>query len=106
MDKSIDFYLVSATQTQDAIGQFVPGTPVKRTVYGQVTSVSAEEFFAAGQNGISPEYRIVMFGPDYNGERDLELNGIPYSVYRTYTGRTDTVELYVERRRGDGNGNS
>lgn len=101
MDKSIAFYLVSSTQIQDDIGQFVDGPPTKRQVYGQVTSVSADEFFAAGQNGIKPDWRITMFAPDYQGERDLELFGAPYTVYRTYYGRTDTVELYVERRSGD-----
>lgn len=101
MDKSIDFYLVSSTPAQDDIGQYVPGTPTKRKVYGQVMSVSADEFFAAGQNGITPDWRITMFAPDYQGEQDLEMNGVPYTVYRTYHRRDDIVELYVERRRGD-----
>lgn len=100
MDRSTDFFLLAAERTQDAIGQW-KSTIVKRPVFGQIQSVSGAEFFAAGQNGISPEYRITMFGPDYDGEQDLELDGVVYSVYRTYRGKNDTIELYVERRRGD-----
>lgn len=100
MDKSIVFTLLTVTRERDTIGQYVD-TVTKRTVYGQITSVSMDEFFAGGQNGLKPEYRITMFGPDYEGEERCEIDGVEYSIYRTYRGRTDTVELYVERRAGD-----
>lgn len=100
MDRSIQFALLPVARTQDAIGQFIESaTP--RLVYGQITSVSADEFFAGGQNGFKPEYRITMFEPDYRGERRCLINGVEYSVYRVYHGRTDNVELYLERRVGD-----
>lgn len=105
MDRSVAFYLLAETMTQDAIGQFVR-TETKRTVFGQVSSVSASEFFAGGQNGFQPELRVTMFGPDYEGEENLELDGQIYSIYRTYRGRNDTIELYLEKRRGDHNGSS
>lgn len=100
MDRSVDFYLISKTRTQDDIGQYVQ-TVEKRQVFGQVSSVTANEFFAGGQNGYKPELRITMFAYDYQGEDDLELDGKIYSIYRTYFSRSDIVELYCERRRGD-----
>ena len=100
MDRSVAFFLLKETQTQDAIGQWI-ATTEKRQVFGQVTSVTASEFFAGGQNGFQPEYRIVMFGPDYEGEENLELDGEIFSIYRHYRGRNDRLELYVEKRRGD-----
>lgn len=100
MDKSIVFQLLTVTRAPDSIGQYVD-TVTKRTVYGQITSVSMDEFFAGGQNGLKPEYRITMFGPDYEGEERCEIDEVEYSIYRTYRGRADTVELYVERRAGD-----
>lgn len=104
MDRSIVFNLLTATSTQDELLQWTE-TLTKRQVYGQKTSVTANEFFSAGQNGHSPEFRLTMFGPDYQGEELLELDGVIYSIYRTYQGRNDTLELYAERRRGDeGNG--
>lgn len=103
MDRSVTFFLLTPNRTQDELLQW-HDDPIRRQVYGQISSVTATEFFSAGQNGISPEFRITMFGPDYQGEQDLEYNGQPYTIYRTYQGRTDTLDLYVERRRGDGNG--
>ena len=41
-----------------------------------------------------------MFAPDYNGETIAELNGVRYSVYRTYLGKNETIELYLERKAG------
>lgn len=100
MDKSVVFTLISVERAQDTIGQWTE-TDVRHTVYGQITSVSMDEYFAGGQNGFKPEYRITMFWPDYEGETRCEVDGVEYSIYRVYRGRTDTVELYLERRAGD-----
>lgn len=100
MDRSITFYFLTETYQQDSIGQWVK-TVDKRQVFGQVSSVTANEFFAGGANGFKPDLRITMFAPDYHGEDNLELDGKIYSIYRTYYGRNDTIELYLERRRGD-----
>ena len=75
-------------------------TPDKRLVYANVTSVSSAEFFEGGRNGLNPEYRMIMFAPDYEGEEVVEYNGTRYTVYRTYQSRSDTIELYVELRKG------
>lgn len=100
MDKSVVFTLISVERAQDTIGQWTE-TETRHTVYGQITSVSMDEYFAGGQNGFKPEYRITMFGPDYEGETRCEIDGVEYTIYRVYRGRTDTVELYLERRAGD-----
>ena len=100
MDRSIVFSLLAVEWTQDSIGQWKEEVS-QSTVYGQIASVSMDEFFSGGQNGYKPEYRITMFGPDYNDEQRCEIDGVEYSIYRVYRGRTDTVELYVERRTGD-----
>ena len=65
-----------------------------------VTSVSAEEMLAAGQSGLKPEWRVIMFAYDYNGQQIVELDGVRYSVYRMYLGRNETIELYLERKAG------
>lgn len=100
MDRSIVFTLLTVERAQDTFGQWKEEA-TRSTVYGQISSVSMDEFFAGGQNGYKPEYRITMFGPDYNDEQRCEIDGVEYSIYRIYRGRTDTVELYVERRAGD-----
>ena len=37
---------------------------------------------------------------DYANEKELVYNGSVYSIYRTYLGRNDTIELYVQRKQG------
>lgn len=102
MDRSEVITLVSYPRTQDANGVWRDSAPVERTVYCQVDSVNRSEFFDGGRNGLKPEYRFTMFFAEYLGERTVIYNGVAYSVYRTYHGRTDDLELYVERRTGNG----
>lgn len=99
MDRSITFDLVSVERTQDSIGQWTE-TETTRTVFGQISSVSMDEFFSGGQNGFKPEYRITMFGPDYEGEKICAIGDDYFTIYRVYFTRSDTVELYLEKRTG------
>lgn len=71
-----------------------------RTVMARVKSITASEFFEARRNGFKPEFRFDMFLYDYDGQKELEYNGVRYTVYRTYMGRSDTVELYVTLKGG------
>ena len=41
-----------------------------------------------------------MFAGDYEDESIIEYNGKRYAVYRTFFSKTDTIELYVERKGG------
>lgn len=99
MDRSTPIMLLLTTKVQDAYGVWVE-SPTSRMVFCQVDSVTRAEFFDGGRNGLNPEYRMTMFFGDYNGEKLLSYNGQTYSVYRTYQGKNDTIELYVERKGG------
>jgi SPP1 family predicted phage head-tail adaptor len=106
MDKSDVIKLIKVTNTKDSTGvpRTVYGEP--RTVMCQVDSVTRAEFFEGGRNGLNPEFVFRVFFGDYDGERLLEYNGKRYGIYRTYHGRGDQIELYVERKGGtNGNGN-
>lgn len=100
MDRSIEFYLYHVDHVQNSFGQWTE-TITKKRVYGQTGSITRDEFFAAGQNGLMPDMMVTMFAYDYADERDCEIDDIPYSIYRTYRKRDDTIELYLERRAGD-----
>jgi len=102
MDRSVAFYLVADTYTQDSIGQHIP-TQAERLVYGRVSSVSRAEWSAAGELGIKPELTLTMFGPDYAGEKTVRIDGKTYGVYRTYQRTNDDLELYLEWKTGDSN---
>ena len=103
MDRSTAFYLVKDTYTTDTIGQKV-ATQTKRLVYGRVGSVTRAEWNAAGELGIKPEITLTMFGPDYQGEKTVQVGDNYYGVYRTYQATTDDLELYLEWKVGDANG--
>lgn len=99
MDRSEVITLLSTTKTQNVYGVWVE-TLAERDVFCQVDSVTRAEFFEGGRNGLNPEFRIMMFFGDYAGERELKYKDKRYSVYRTFQGRNDTIELYVERKGG------
>ena len=99
MDRTAELILYSETETQDDRGVYQK-TETSKTVYCQVNSVTQSEFFEAGRNGLNPEYKFTMFGPDYNGERTVGYDGARYAVYRTYQTRGDNIELYVQREGG------
>ena len=103
MDRSEVITLVSSERTQDQYGVWTDAL-TGRDVFCQVDSVTRQEFFEGGRNGLNPEFRFTMFFGDYDGERDLIYKGNAYSVYRTYIGRKDTIELYVERKGGTNGG--
>lgn len=72
----------------------------EKQVFVQVDSISMNEFYEAGRNGLNPQYRFRMFAGDYEGERICEYKGNPYAIYRTFMRDDDTLELYVERQGG------
>jgi len=104
MDRSDTITLISETMERDEYGVDHP-VETEREVYCSVSSVTANEFFEGGRNGLNPEFRMTMFAGDYCGERTLIFHGQRYAIYRTYLGRNDTLELYVERKGGT-NGNA
>lgn len=99
MDRSEVITLLSVTKEQDDFGVWRE-TETGREVFCQVDSVTRAEFFEGGRNGLNPEFRMTMFAGDYNDEKTLTYKGKAYAVYRTYFGRNDTIELYVERKGG------
>lgn len=104
MDRSTPIYLISETYTTDAIGQHI-AVPVRRKVYANVDSVNRAEWSAAGEMGLKPEYKLTMFEPDYKGEKivRMSINGSAetFGVYRTYRGKNEQLELYVEHKVGN-----
>lgn len=99
MDRSETIALIATRNIKDEFG-VVRSVESSRTVFCAVQSVTRDEFYEGGRNGLNPEYQFTMFGPDYEGERILEYKGNRYGIYRTYIGRNDTIELYAERKGG------
>lgn len=104
MDRSDVITLIAETTAQDEYGVWRT-TETERDVFCNVSSVTANEFFDGGRNGLNPQYRMTMFNGDYEDERTLEYNGNRYAIYRTFHAKNDQIELYVERQ-GGANGSS
>ena len=99
MDRSAVINLIGVERVQDALGIW-RSVPYSKEVFAQVDSITQREFFEAGRNGLNPEFRFTIFFGDYHDEPIVEYDGKQYSVYRTYYGRNDKLELYVERKGG------
>ena len=99
MDRSDVINLIGVTRTQDEYGVWRP-TQTSTQVFCHVDSISQQEFYDAGRNGLNPSFKFTMFFGDYHDETIVEYNGNQYSVYRTYYRRDDLVELYVQRKGG------
>lgn len=99
MDRSAPIALIANTRTQDDYGVW-RSEETARTVFANVKSASAKEFFEGGRNGLNPQFVFTMFRYDYNGESVVEYDGERYGVYRTYVRGTDTIELYAQRKGG------
>lgn len=99
MDRSTVMTLCAASYTEDALGQKIP-TFTNRDVYCNLSSISGSEWFEAGRNGIKAELRATMFRYDYEGETECIVDGTRYGIYRTYIGKGESIDLYLERKAG------
>ena len=101
MDRSRIVYLIAEEHFEDAFG-VLQAKQKRRKCFANVQSVTSTEWFEGGRNGLNPELRITMFEYDYAGEEIVEYNGVKYTVYRTYTTNTNEIELYVQKKIGNG----
>ena len=102
MDRSIPIYLVDQIYSENDAAM-ISAQPMERMVFANVTSVSLSEWTEGARIGLNPELRFTMFAPDYHGEEILKCDDKYFSIYRTYHGRNDTIDLYCERKNGTDN---
>ncbi len=100
MDKSDVLKLIGQSYERDDNGVMQLVYTTECEIFCQVESITRNEFFEAGRNGLNPEYKFLIFFGDYQNERVVEYDGKRYAVYRTFRGKNDVIELYVERQGG------
>lgn len=100
MNRPAEITLVTESYAQNEFGVWFPITEERR-IFAKVTSVTSAEWFEGGRNGLNPEFRFLIFAPEYNGEQILKYNNTYYTIYRTYETTTGVMELYVEKRKGN-----
>lgn len=92
-------YLLSQTYTQDDIGQQI-ATDVEKLCFCAELSITSNEFFNAGQNGIKSEVSLLVDSESYNSETSAKYNNVKYSIYRVYPRSDGMTELYLNKKVG------
>lgn len=100
MDRSVVIYLITNTPYQDNLGIW-QDKESERKVFAEVQSVTSNEWFEGGRNGLNPALRFKMFLYDYQGEKVIKFNDTYYTIYRTYVDRNELIELYTEIKKGN-----
>lgn len=92
-------YLLGKAITMNQLKQEVE-VDTRTEIFAQKESISQSEFYKGGEAGLKPDFRLITAIIDYNGEREVELDGKKYGIYRTYERDQDYIELYCERKGG------
>ena len=88
------------TYGRDALNQIVKTGTEQTPVYCQIESVSQSEWSAAGINGLKAEYKLTVWTDEYRNAVTAILDGVRYSIYRTFQRSEDMIELYLTRKAG------
>lgn len=100
-DRFCEIKLIPITVTYGDLRQEIQteGSAVK--VFAEISSITRQEFLAAGTLGLKPSLVATIYSFEYNDEKIVEINGKRYSVYRTYNRvEDDKIELYLEEKEG------
>lgn len=92
--------LISIEYTQDDLGEWSE-TRTENVVFATVESVSMAEFYQASLQGLKPDFKLVVWLTEYNGEELVKYQDKIYDVYRTYRRTDGRIELYVNEKKGD-----
>lgn len=88
--------LIQQTHGADDYGDSVI-TETSREVFAKLGSIGQKEFYQAHAVGLQPEVKFVLADYlDYDGEEQVEHNGVRYRVLRTYR-KGQELELTVYR---------
>lgn len=88
--------LIQQTHDVDDYGDPVI-TETSREVFAKLGSIGQKEFYQAHAVGLQPEVKFILADYlDYDGEDQVEHNGVRYRVLRTYR-KGQELELTVYR---------
>ena len=88
------------TGQRDANGNQLEVESTVKEIFCEYESVTQSEYFAASQQGLKAEYKLKVHEFDYDDEQIAVFRGKRYSIYRTYLGKTEIIELYLGVKAG------
>lgn len=99
MDKMINITLISEDESVNEIGE-VTKIEAERKIRGQISYVNSAEWFEAKRSDINSKWRVFVYDFEYKGEKIAVIDGVRYSIYRTYYVKGNKIELYLEEKGG------
>ena len=92
--------LTYPTGQRDSNGNQLEIESAPRELFCEYESVTQTEFFSASQQGLKSEYKLKVNEFDYEDEQIAVFRGKRYSIYRTYLGKGQDIELYLGTKAG------
>ena len=87
MTKDDELTLISTTYIENDMGDMIP-VETGLVVLCDVQSVTRAEHYSAAANGLKPSIVFVLNKFEYEGQKDVEYEGIKYNVDRSYVPKT------------------
>ena len=86
------------TVSPEAAGVGTEPAETKRTVFCTLKSIGQQEAYLAMGQGLNPELKVILAHDfEYGGEGLAELDGVRYTILRTYVTEKDGIELTLQR---------
>ena len=76
-------YLIDKIQEEDDIGNSISSFETSKKSYAKKQSVRTSEFYNAVEAGFNPSIEFAIKKLNYNEEKELDYNGVRYSIIRT-----------------------
>lgn len=92
MRKDSLIYLLKADTSDNEIGDVVKTTS-RRETFAKKNSIRQSEFYQAAATGLQPELSFTVWTMEYLGESQLEYQGKPYNIIRTFEINEKETEL-------------
>ena len=93
---SEDVILISYQTYKNEIGETIEDEPIKRLVMAREVGVNRKDVYFSKVAGLKPILSLEMKRIEYQGEEELEHNGVRYKVIDTYPLGED-IELTCEK---------
>ena len=88
--------LISENPVAHGVG--IEPEEIRRDVYCTVRSIGQTEAYQAMGIGLNPELKVILAHDfEYEGEGLCELDGVRYTILRTYITEVDGIELTLQR---------
>lgn len=98
-------YLISKIEEVDEIGNYTTSSETSKKCYAKKQSVKTNEFYNAIEAGFNPTIELVLKRLNYCGEKELDYNGVRYSIIRTVDPKNKfDIVLVCSKKTGVKNG--